>query len=185
MKKILVRLTMGVIFAFLIVCHAGAEGPQGPGPGHPGAGIKMDHPFRLGLPGLNIDRNRMDAIHEIETRTAKEGIRNRAEYEVASIELRELLRKDPVDLGMVEAKLKQIAALETQMHLARIKAVEEIKGKLTSEERKKLREFFDAAHMSPLSDRDGMTGPAPCEQLSPPGKPADEKRTPRAKERVR
>jgi hypothetical protein len=146
--------------------------------------MDMDHPLWLDLPRLGIDRNRMDAVREIETRTVKEGIRKRAEFQVASIELRELLGKDPVDLKAVEAKLKQIAALQTEIQLARIKAIEEIKGKLTSEERKKFREFLDAAHTRPLPPRDGMVGPVPCDRPQPPGRPMDEKKAPRTTEGV-
>lgn len=185
MKKVFVGLITGVLLTVLTVSFAGAQGPEGPGPGHPGVGMDIDHPLWLDLPRLNIDRNRMDAIREIEIRTVKEGIRKRAELQVASIELGELLGKDPVDLKAVEVKLKQIAALKTEMQLARIKAIEEIKGKLTSEERKKLREFLDAAHMRPLPPRDGMVGPAPCDQPQPPGRPMDAKKAPRTKERAR
>ncbi len=183
MKKMFVGLTIGVLLTVFTVCQANAVGPQGPG--NPGVGMDMEHSLWLDLPRLSIDKNRMDVIREIEVRTVKEGIRKRAELQVASIELGELLKKDPVDLKVVEAKLKQIAALKTDLQLARIKAIEEIKGKLTSEERKKLREFLEAAHMRPLPPRDGMAASAPCDQPQPPRKPMDEKRAPRAKERVR
>jgi len=147
--------------------------------------MDMDHPLWLDLPHLTIDRNRMDAIREIEMRTVKEGIRKRAELQVASIDLRELLGEDPVDLKVVEAKLKQIAALKMDLQFARIKAIEEIKGKLTSEERKKLREFLETAHMRSLPPRDRMIGPAPCDQPQPPRSPVDGKSVPRKKEKVR
>lgn len=185
MKKMFVGLTIGVLLTVLTVCYAGAEGPQGPGPGHPGAGMDIDHPLWLDLPHLTIDRDRMDAIREIEMRTVKEGIRKRAELQVASIELGEFLGKDPVDLKVVEARLKQIAALKMDLQFARIKAIEEIKGKLTSEERKKLREFLETAHMRPLPPRDWMVGPAPCDQPQPPRSPVDGKSVPRKKEKVR
>lgn len=184
MKKVFVGLTMAVLFMVLTVCHAGAQGPQGPGRGHPGVGMEVDHPLWLDLPRLNIDRNRMDAIHEIEIRTAKESIRKRAELQVALIELRELLAKDPVEVNGVEAKLKQIAALRTDTQLARIKAIEEIKGKLTSEERKKFREFLQAVHMRPAFPRESMAGPGPCEQ-PPPVKAPNEKKAFLSKENVR
>jgi hypothetical protein len=77
-----------------------------------------------------------------------------------------------------------MAALGTQMRFARIKAIEEIKGKLTSEERKKLREFLQAAHMRPAFPRESMAGPGPCDQ-SPPVKAPNEKKAFLSKEKVR
>jgi len=188
MKKILVGLTMGVLLMIFTVCYACAQGPLGPVDGHRGTGIvgiEADHPLWLDLSHLTIDGNRMDAIHEIEVRSVKEGIRKRAEFQVASIELRELLAKDPVDMKAVGSGLKQISALRTDLEFSRIKTIEEIKAKLTSEERKKLREYLEAAHMRPASARDGMIGPGPCDQPPPAKKPLDEKRAPRTKERVR
>jgi len=182
MKKVLVGLAMGVLFVALTV---GLVCAQGPGPGHPGIGMEMEHPLWMDLPRLNIDKNRMDAIREIEGKVLKDGIRKRAELQIASIELRELLGKDPLDMRAVETKLKQIAALRTDMELSHIKAIEEIKGKLTSEERKKLKEFIESAHVRPPFPCDEMRGPGPGDQPPPPKKPLDTKKAPRAKEKVR
>ena len=186
MKKVLVSLATGVFLIALTVCLACAQGPQGPGPGHPGMGMEMEHPLLwLDLPRLNIDKNRMDAIREIEGKALKDGIRKRAELQVASIELGELLAKDPVDMRAVETKLKQIEALRTDMQFSRIKAIEEIKGKLTSEERKKLKEFIETVHMRPPLPWDELRGHGPGDQPPAPKKPLDAKKAPRAKERVR
>lgn len=187
MKKVLVSLATGVFLIALTVCLACAQGPQGPGPGHPGMGMEMEmeHPLWLDLPRLNIDKNRMDAIREIEGKVLKDGIRKRAELQIASIELGELLGKDSVEMGAVEAKLKQIAALRTDMQFSRIKAIEEIKGKLTSEERKKLKEFIETVHMRPPLPWDEMRSHGPGDQPPAPKKPLDAKKVPRAKERVR
>jgi Spy/CpxP family protein refolding chaperone len=53
-----------------------------------------------------------------------------------------MLHKDSVDLQAVEAKLKQIESLKTDLHLSMIKAREEIKAKLTPEQRKKLKSMM-------------------------------------------
>ncbi len=77
----------------------------------------------------------------------KEGIRKRDELQIAAIELREILAKDPVDIKVAEAKLKQIASVRADIQLSHIKTVEEIKSKLTKEERKKFKEFLESDHM--------------------------------------
>lgn len=179
MKRVLIGLSIGIIFlAFTAYAQAPIPLSQGAGPGHPGVGMELEHPVWLDLARLNIDENRMRAIREIQVRAVKDGIRKRAELQIAAIELREILTKDPVDMKAVEAKLKQIASAEADIQLSHIKAVEEIKGKLTSEERKKFREFLESAHMGPQ----GRHNP---DRPFPPAKGAEDKKAPRAKEKLR
>ncbi len=185
MKKVLVGLTAGVLFIAFTVHFACAQAPFGPGPGHPGAGMEMGHPLWMELPDLNIDSGRMEAIKEIRIKAVKETIRKRAELQIASIELREILGKDRADMQAVETKLKQIASFQTDIHLSHIKAIEEIKSKLTSEERKKLREFIEAAHVRPPEHLYGMKGPGPCDQPPPPERRQAGKKTPPVKEKAR
>jgi Spy/CpxP family protein refolding chaperone len=69
-------------------------------------------------------------------------IRKKADLKIARLELRELLHKEPVDMNAVEAQAKKTEGLRTAMLLDAIKAREEVKSKLTPEQRKKLRELF-------------------------------------------
>jgi len=48
----------------------------------------------------------------------KEMIKRRADKQIAKLELKDILGKDPVDMRAVEAKLKEIEAIETDMHLS-------------------------------------------------------------------
>ena len=66
----------------------------------------------------------------------KEKIRRTADMRIAQIELKDLLSQDPVDMKAVEAKVKQLEAMRTEMQLSHIKAMEECKAKLTPEQRK-------------------------------------------------
>ena len=77
----------------------------------------------------------------------KEKIRRTADMRIAQIELKDLLSQDPVDMKAVEAKVKQLEAMRTEMQLSHIKAMEECKAKLTPEQRKKLREMIEAGPM--------------------------------------
>ena len=94
------------------------------------------------LRGLGLDEQQRIAIKDIESGMMKDAIRKKADIRVASIELRDILGKDPEDMKAVEAKLKQIAAMQTDLRLSHIKAREEIKAKLTPEQRKKFKESF-------------------------------------------
>ncbi|MEN6439977.1 MAG: periplasmic heavy metal sensor [Syntrophobacter sp.] len=159
MKKTLIGLSIGILFfALTVYAQAPLPLPQGAGPGHPGVGMDLDHPVWPDLACLNIDENRMGAIREIQVRAVKDGIRKRAELQIAAIELKEILSKDPVDIKAVEAKLKQIASARADIQLSHIKAVEEIKNKLTKEERKRFKEFLESTHTG-LRDRHNPVEP--------------------------
>lgn len=75
-------------------------------------------------------------------------IRKKADLKVARLELRELLHKEPVDMGAVESHAKKIESLRTSTLLDGIKSREEIKSKLTPEQRKKLKELMNQRRRS-------------------------------------
>ncbi len=108
------------------------------------------------LKDLGLDEKQKTEIREIRDRVLKETIRKKADERIAGLELRELVAKDTVDMEAVQAKLKQIESLRTDIHLAHIKAREEIKSKLTPEQRKKFNEVPAMRH----STRGRMTGEA-------------------------
>ena len=66
---------------------------------------------------------------------------------IAQIELKELLSQDTVDMKAVEAKVKQLETMRTEMQFSHIKAMEDCKAKLTPEQRKKFIEMIEAGPM--------------------------------------
>lgn len=184
MKKVFIVLAAGVFFVVLMLYSASAQMLEGPFADRPGISGRMDHPVWEGLQELKIDKNRMEAIRETESGMIKDTIRKNAELQIASMELREILGKDPVNMQTVEAKLKQIESLKTDIHLAHIRAIEDVKAKLTPEERKKLREIVEASFMRHRAYLDGMRCPQPPE---PPvaWRRGDEKKMPPAKRKTR
>lgn len=98
------------------------------------------HPVWKDILSLGFDEKQKDAIKEIKRRAIKELIKKQADEHIAEIDLRDLLDLDNVDMKAVETKLKQITALKTETQLAMIKALEEVKSKLTPEQKKKTKE---------------------------------------------
>ena len=86
---------------------------------------------------LGLDEKQKEAVKAIHFRTKKEMVRSRADAQVAEIELKEILSKDPVDLKAAEAAVKKIEGVKSEMKMLHIKAMEEIKSNLTPEQRKK------------------------------------------------
>ena len=192
MKRLLVGLFLGLLSMIFLSHNSYAEtrGPIGDtGRGCQDEGMHMvPPPMRLhgmeieGIPGadhlmwehlmgLGLDEKQREAIKEIKSRVIKEAIRKRADERIAGIELKDLLDKDPVDMKAVEAKLKQIEIIKTEMHLSLIMATEEIKSKLTPEQRKKFQEMQEMdPNMGPPMLGGMMRGggmrmmpPPPCE----------------------
>jgi Spy/CpxP family protein refolding chaperone len=95
---------------------------------------------------LDLTDAQKTAIHEIRSSLKKDMIQKRADIKIARIELRERLHKDSVDMSAVESQVKKIEGLKTAMILNAIKAREEIKAKLTPEQRKKLAELMQKSH---------------------------------------
>ncbi len=98
------------------------------------------HPVWKEILSLGLDEKQKDAIREIKRRAIKELIEKKADEHIAEIELRDLLDQDNVDMKAVETKLKQIATLKTETHFSMIKSLEEVKSKLTAEQKKKWKE---------------------------------------------
>ena len=118
--------------------------------GHGMGGDRMkdvEHHLARVLDGLNLDEQQKKAIGEIRSTMKKDTIRKMADIRIARIELSDLLLQDPLDLKAVEAKVRQLGSLRTEMHLSHIKALENIKAKLSPEQRKLLKENLKSGPM--------------------------------------
>ena len=126
--------------------HQGMGMMHGMG-GMQGGGMMMEdnHPLWKCLMNLGLDEKQIDALKALRSRTMKDMIKKRADKQIAGIELKDLLDKDPVDMKAVEASLKKNEALKTEMFLANIKAREEMKSILTPEQRKRLKDMMKTA----------------------------------------
>ncbi len=135
-------------------------GPRSMGAAEKMVGLEPPPAWRhLSLPGL--DEKQKEAIKKIKSREAKDNIKKMADVRIADIELRDILDKDPVDMNAVEAKLKKISSLMTDIRLSEIKAVEEIKTKLTPEQRKSFKEMLEMGYRMGGIMRESMKMPPP------------------------
>ncbi len=174
-------VTVALVFALALPASAqmmgpmgqgGAMGPQGGGQGggmmggmmgggmgggralsHEGPliSIMLEHKQDL---GLNAEQERK--LRDLRTEFAKESIRRSAEIQVAEIELDSLLEQDKWDVAKVEPKVKQIATLQGDLRLARIKTLEAGRAVLTAEQLDKLKQV---GHRMRAMGGSGMMGP--------------------------
>jgi Spy/CpxP family protein refolding chaperone len=181
MKRLLVVLLLGLFSLAWGSHHAYAETggpisngrwglheegmPMMPPMGHHGMGLmEEEHPMWRHLMDLGLDDKQREEIKEIKSRVTKDSIRKRADLEVARVELRDVLDKDPVDINAAEAKLKKIGSLMTDIHFSHIKVLEEVKAKLTLEQKKKFKEVLDRNSMMGEKSHGGMKMSTPCEK---------------------
>ncbi len=130
---------------------------------HPGQGKgwgeERSHMHRRlwhALREIDLTDSQKTSIHQIRISLMKDMIQKRADLQIARLELREQLRKDAVDMAAVEAKVKKLAMMKTDIILNGIKAQEKIKASLTPEQRKKLAELMEKPHWG--TDRMGPKG---------------------------
>jgi Spy/CpxP family protein refolding chaperone len=92
---------------------------------------------------LSLSEEQEKRLKDILYQVTKTSVKQRADVRVAELELQQLLDADPVDMGKVEAKLKEIEGLRTAFRLNLIKAHEQAKGVLSPEQRQQFERIHD------------------------------------------
>lgn len=112
-----------------------------------GGDMMSEHQIRMILTKLVLDDKQKEQIDGIITRTKKDMIKRKADLQIAEIDLKNIISKDPVDMKAAESKLREIEAMKTAMMLAHLNAVEEGKSLLTSEQRAKMKKIMQVQMM--------------------------------------
>jgi Spy/CpxP family protein refolding chaperone len=121
--------------------------------------IMLHHRTELGLSPDQVTR--LEALRGDFTR---EAIRRGADIRIAELDLASLLEQDAVDLAKAEAKMREVAQLRADLRIARLRAVEQGKAVLTSEQRTRLQTMLSGGmhHGS-----GGMPAPRPSVGTGP------------------
>jgi Spy/CpxP family protein refolding chaperone len=98
--------------------------------------------------GLSADQVRN--LERLRSDFQREAIRREADLRVAEIELATFLDRESVDLGQVEAKVREIERIGADLRLARIRTLEQGKAQLSAEQREKLRNLMDGSRYPSL-----------------------------------
>lgn len=98
------------------------------------AGLALRYRQELGL-----STQQVDSLRKIGMDTRRAAIRRDADRKIETLDLMALRMGDTVDMGKVEAKVRQIEKLRGDGQIARIRANEEAKAQLTVAQREKLR----------------------------------------------
>jgi hypothetical protein len=93
---------------------------------------------------LGLSPAQVESIERLTIDFAREVIRRQADWQIASLDLATMLDPDPadpakeLDLGRVEAKIREIERIDGDLELARLRAIEAGKAQLSAEQRAKV-----------------------------------------------
>jgi hypothetical protein len=98
------------------------------------AAIALRHRAELGL-----NPQQVESLQKLQLDARRAAVQGRANAELAALDLGGLLRSEPVDMAKVEAKVRELEKLRADGRLAFIRANEQGKAQLTTDQRDKLR----------------------------------------------
>jgi Spy/CpxP family protein refolding chaperone len=102
---------------------------------------------------LGLSDDQVRRMEQLRTDFEKESIRKEADLRVAEMDLEALLDAPAVEMGKVEAKVKEIEKTRADLRIARIRAIEKAKELLTPDQRKKLQEILTEPGSSRVGPR--------------------------------
>ncbi len=116
--------------------HGGSHGP------HQSASKFIDHILKF-KDGMAITDDQASKLQAIKTNFEKTKIKMKADIQLTSLDLHELLRDDKGSLNDVEAKLKDLYDTRAGMYFASVKASRDAKAVLTAEQRARMKTVHD------------------------------------------
>lgn len=124
-----------------------------------------DHVFRA-IGRIDLTDEQEQEIQMIRFVFAKDVVRKKADIDVASIELHEILVMDAVDIQVAEQKIRQVASLRADLEIMNLKLREQIKAKLTPEQLEQLQKDMPYKRMrhDRMGRRPMMHGKRPVDQ---------------------
>jgi hypothetical protein len=102
---------------------------------------------------LDLSAAQVKNLEQLRNDFQKESIRKDADLRVAEMDLNGLLVADKVDMAKVEAKVREIERLRSDLRIARIRTIQKGKEVLTADQRKKLQELLAEQQITALQYR--------------------------------
>lgn len=109
---------------------------------HQSASRFIDHILKF-KEGMAITDDQAEKLQAIKNDFEKTKIKMKADMQLTSLDLHELLRNDQGDLGDVESKLKDLYEIRAGLYLASVKAGRDAKAVLTDEQRIRMKTVHD------------------------------------------
>jgi len=88
---------------------------------------------------LGLTTPQVDSLRTLGMDSRRTAIRRSADLQIAKLDLMSLRWSDPVDMGKIETKVREIEKLKGDGRIATIRTAEAAKAQLTAEQREKLK----------------------------------------------
>ena len=88
--------------------------------------------------GMSVTAEQEQKLRALKTTYKKDRIKTKAEVELASIDLHEVLKNEKARLSDIEAEFNKLHALKTKLYMASIKAKRDAKAVLSEEQRARM-----------------------------------------------
>jgi Spy/CpxP family protein refolding chaperone len=102
---------------------------------------------------LDLSAAQVKNLEQLRNDFQKESIRKDADLRVAEMDLNNLLVAEKVDMAKVEAKVRDIERLRSDLRIARIRTIQKGKEVLTADQRKRLQELLAEQQIAGLQSR--------------------------------
>lgn len=93
---------------------------------------------------LGLSAEQVKKLEQMRDQFQRQSIRTDADVKIIELDIAALLDSPTVDVAKVEAKIREAEKMRTELRIARVRAIEQAKGVLTSEQRKKFLEIADS-----------------------------------------
>ena len=129
----------------------GMQAPGRPGRWQRGFGHFQRHrrPSLIGMVLMNrqelgLTTQQVDSFRKLGMDSRRAAIRRHGDLQIAKLDLMSVRWSDPVDMGKIEAKVREIEKLKGDGLIAAIRTAEDAKAQLTAEQREKLKSLWAA-----------------------------------------
>ena len=119
--------------------------------------MERQHHMKMMLMRLGLDEKQKAEVDRMMTAHMKDAIKKKADLDIAKLELKGILSKDPMDMTAAESKMKEIEAIKTAIFLSHLNVHQEIKSVLTPEQQTKMKKRMEMHMMD-----GGMMGKDGC-----------------------
>jgi len=93
---------------------------------------------------LGLTTQQVDSFRKLGMDSRRAAIRRHGDLQIAKLDLMSVRWSDPVDMGKIEAKVREIEKLKGDGLIAAIRTAEDAKAQLTAEQREKLKSLWAA-----------------------------------------
>jgi len=116
-------------------------GGRGPRENQPVITQMLSHKDELGLSPDQVRK-----LEHLRDDFQRQSIRNDADLRIVELDIAGLLEREPVEMAKLEGKIREAEKFRADIRIARIRAIEQARAMLTTDQKKKLEDLHRSMH---------------------------------------